>query len=751
MVEHELDNIPRHTGSVQRTTDDNRVENLIVMAQGPPAWSKAPTEVWLAQLPRKKTLIELLEERFEMIDPPFGTRLLFAPSQAPRRLDPQLHLFPVDIGTIAVKHLASHRLAKESRDQDMGNRLVDPRRGLPKMVGDANQHPLLPDTNGVVKPNKRIEDRFDVGDGLPAGHFSVGLSYKEMEIGLLCPPGARLLIHACHSLPLHPTPSLWFRSVLFPHDDDDREEEDPEYHSNVDPEKSRWRIRTSSREGGIWSLPHKARHEKGRRFAPLVRSSWYARAMGEIWREGSLFPEETGEERSEGASYRPATERSAKPAVQGSPLAERMRPQNLEEFIGQKHLLAPDRLLGRLIREDSFPSVIFWGPPGTGKTTLARIIARQTRSRFLPFSAVTAGIREIREVMREAAHWCDREGRRTVLFIDEIHRFNRAQQDAFLPYVENGTILLVGATTENPSFEINAALLSRVRVFVLHPLSVEEIVSILTQSLTDPDRGLGQLRVEVESAALRMLAEWSGGDARTALNTLELAVLATLPDGEGRRTLGREQLAQALQQAIALYDKAGEQHYNLISAFIKSIRDSNADATLYWLARMIEAGEDPMFIARRIVHHAAEDIGLADPQALVLASAAAHATHLIGLPEARLVLAEAAVYLARAPKSNRIYLGYEAAAADARATQAEPVPLHLRNAPTQLMKDLGYGTTYQYAHDFPGGVTTMECLPDRLRGRTYYAGEIVPSMAPRQTSAERGDPTVSGRVAKPEE
>lgn len=406
-----------------------------------------------------------------------------------------------------------------------------------------------------------------------------------------------------------------------------------------------------------------------------------------------------------------------------APLAERMRPRDLGEFIGQSHLLGPDRLLGRMIQEDRFPSVLFWGPPGTGKTTLARIIARQTKCRFLPFSAVMAGIREIREVMQEAARWHGQEGRRTVLFIDEIHRFNRAQQDAFLPYVESGTILLVGATTENPSFEINAALLSRVRVFVLQPLSVEEVLSILSQALLDAERGLGALPVRVEPEALEALARRSGGDARAALNTLELAVLSTPPDSAGARQVGIPQLMEALQQTTALYDKTGDQHYNLISAFIKSIRDSNADATLYWLARMIEAGEDPMFIARRIVHHASEDIGLADPQALVVAAAAAQATHLIGLPEARLALAEAAVYLARAPKSNRIYLGYEAAAEDARATQAEPVPLHLRNAPTRLMKGLGYGTNYQYAHDFPGGVTTMECLPERLRGRTYYAGE----------------------------
>lgn len=402
------------------------------------------------------------------------------------------------------------------------------------------------------------------------------------------------------------------------------------------------------------------------------------------------------------------------------PLAERMRPRTLDQFIGQEHILGPGRLLRRLILEGSLPSAIFWGPPGTGKTTLAGIIADCCNSEFVPFSAVTSGIKEIREVMQQAARFRSGSGRRTVLFIDEIHRFNRAQQDAFLPFVENGTIVLIGATTENPSFEINSALLSRVKVFVLNQLEEVEVVAILKAAIEDQERGLGRMSPVVSDEELQYLARHTGGDARTALNTLELAVTTTQADGEGFRRVTGQSLVEALQRSTSLYDKSGEQHYNLISAFIKSIRNSDTDATLYWLARMIEAGEDPMYIARRIVHHAAEDIGLADPQALVIATAAAEATRMIGLPEARLALAEAAVYLARAPKSNRVYTAYEAAAADARATSAEPVPLHLRNAPTGLLKGLGYGRGYQYAHDFPGASTNMTCLPEALLSRRYY-------------------------------
>ncbi len=426
--------------------------------------------------------------------------------------------------------------------------------------------------------------------------------------------------------------------------------------------------------------------------------------MGNGGETGSLFPE-----------------MGAEPAgAEGAPLAERFRPRVLEEFVGQEALLGEGRILRRLIDEDRLTSIIFWGPPGTGKTTLAQIIARRTSSEFVPFSAVTSGIKEIKQVMSDAARVRKALGRRTVLFVDEIHRFNRAQQDAFLPYVENGTIILIGATTENPSFEINSALLSRVKVFVLEALSEEELVRILRQSLTDVDRGLGGMRIEIDDEQLSLLAGYAGGDARTALNTLELAALNSRPSEDGARRISDDDLRQALQRANALYDKSGEQHYNLISAFIKSIRNSDPDATLYWLARMIEGGEDPMYIARRIVHHASEDIGLADPQALVICAAAAQATHLIGLPEAKLALAEASVYLAKAPKSNKVCTAYEKAAEDARATQAEPVPLHLRNAPTRLMKGLGYGRDYKYAHDFEDAKTDMVCLPEKLKERKYF-------------------------------
>jgi putative ATPase len=403
-----------------------------------------------------------------------------------------------------------------------------------------------------------------------------------------------------------------------------------------------------------------------------------------------------------------------------APLAERMRPRTLNEFVGQVHIVSDGKLLRRLIESDRLTSLIFWGPPGTGKTTLAQIIARQTASRFVPFSAVTAGIKEIKQVMEDAARLRTKASQRTVLFVDEIHRFNRAQQDAFLPCVENGTIILIGATTENPSFEVNAALLSRLKVFVLQQLTEEEIVSILKQACADDERGLGKLNVVITDEQLLRLAQHTSGDARSALNTLELAARLAVPNDEQQRIIADEALQEALQRAAALYDKQGEEHYNLISAFIKSIRNSDADATLYWLARMIEAGEDPMFIARRLVHHASEDIGMADPQALVVAVAAAQATHQIGLPEARLALAEASVYLARAPKSNQVYVAYEAAAADARATHSEPVPLHLRNAPTSLMKGLGYGKGYQYAHDFADKKADMDCLPEKLKDRKYF-------------------------------
>jgi putative ATPase len=428
--------------------------------------------------------------------------------------------------------------------------------------------------------------------------------------------------------------------------------------------------------------------------------------------ESSLFPELEAPPKSRAKGF--------KSDLASAPLAERMRPRVLEEFMGQEHLLGPGKLLRRLIEEDRLTSIVFWGPPGTGKTTLAQIIAHRTASEFVPFSAVTAGIKEIKQVMSEAAELQVKLHRRTVLFVDEIHRFNRAQQDAFLPYVENGTIILIGATTENPSFEINSALLSRLKVFVLQQLTDDEIVKILQQALADTERGLGKLNIEVGEDQLQKLASYTGGDARTALNTLELAALSAKPDEAGHRPITEEDLQEALQRASAVYDKTGEQHYNVISAFIKSIRNSDPDATLYWLARMIEGGEDPMYIARRIVHHASEDIGMADPQALVVANAAAQATHLIGLPEAKYALAEAALYLALAPKSNKVCVAYEAAAADARTTQAEPVPLHLRNAPTGLMKGLGYGKDYKYAHDYENAKTDMACLPEKLKGKKYY-------------------------------
>jgi putative ATPase len=406
-----------------------------------------------------------------------------------------------------------------------------------------------------------------------------------------------------------------------------------------------------------------------------------------------------------------------------APLAERMRPRTLDEFVGQTHITGPGKLLRRLIEDDRLTSLIFWGPPGTGKTTLAQIIAHRTAAQFSPFSAVTSGIKEIKQVMENAAKLRSKWNKRTVVFIDEIHRFNRAQQDAFLPYVENGTIILIGATTENPSFEVNSALLSRLKVFVLNPLSEAELVQILEQALADTERGLGNLQPQVTNELLQQLAQLTGGDARSALHTLELAVNSVEPNAQGQRVVTAEILREALQRTAALYDKKGEQHYNLISAFIKSIRNSDVNATLYWLARMIEGGEDPMYLARRIVHHASEDIGLADPQALVVAAAAAQATHLIGFPEARCALAEAAAYLARAPKSNKVYMAYELAAADARATQAEPVPLHLRNAPTALMKGQGYGKGYQYAHDYEDAKTDMVCLPEKLKDKRYYEGE----------------------------
>ena len=395
-----------------------------------------------------------------------------------------------------------------------------------------------------------------------------------------------------------------------------------------------------------------------------------------------------------------------------APLADRMRPRSLEEFVGQPKILAPGSLFRKAIEADTLRSVILWGPPGTGKTTLATIIARRTRAKFVSFSAVLSGIKEIKEVMKLAEHHRRASGGRTILFIDEIHRFNRAQQDAFLPYVERGDIILIGATTENPSFEVNAALLSRSKVYVLEMLGDEEILRILEAALEDAERGLGGRRLVVEPGCLMEIARRAQGDARFALNCLELAAAQT------RITL--DVVRDALQRTALYYDKAGEEHFNLISALHKSMRSSDPDAAIYWLARMLEGGEDPMYIARRIVRFASEDIGNADPRALTVALAARDAFHFLGPPEGSLALAQAAIYMATAPKSDAAYRAWGAAVADIRAGKVEPVPMNIRNAPTGLMSSLGYGKGYQHAHDFENGVTDQDLLPPGLKGRVYY-------------------------------
>ncbi len=403
----------------------------------------------------------------------------------------------------------------------------------------------------------------------------------------------------------------------------------------------------------------------------------------------------------------------------GAPLAERMRPRVLEEFVGQTHLVGPGRLIRRLLEgRGTLPSLILWGGPGTGKTTLARILARQDEARFVPISAVLSGVKELREAIREARD-ARRRGLGTVLFIDEIHRFNKSQQDALLPAVEDGTVTLIGATTENPSFEVNAALLSRSRVLVLHPLSDEEIRSILQAALADADRGIATLRPELTDADLDRLAHVAGGDARVALTALETAAQATEPSADGVRHIDWAILNEALGRSRFAYDKGGEDHYNLVSALIKSLRNSDPNASLYWLARLIEGGADPIFIARRLCILASEDIGLADPQAIVQAAAAAQIVQLIGLPEGLYPLSQATLYLAGAPKSNRVKQAYFAAARDAADTAREPVPLHLRNAVTSLLKEVGYGGGYRNVHDDPGARSGMTCLPDSLRGRVY--------------------------------
>ena len=401
------------------------------------------------------------------------------------------------------------------------------------------------------------------------------------------------------------------------------------------------------------------------------------------------------------------------------PLAERMRPKTLDEFTGQEALLGPGKALRTQIERDDIGSMILWGPPGCGKTTLARLIARMTHSDFIAFSAVLTGIKEIKDVMAAAEH-TRRAGRRTIVFVDEVHRFNKAQQDAFLPHVEAGNIILIGATTENPSFEVIAPLLSRTRVYVLQALSTEQIEALLRRAIADKERGLGNEAIEMSEEAIQHIAVFSGGDARAAYNTLEAAVRAVQPDSNGRRSITRELLAELLQRKFLLYDKSGEEHYNLISALHKSVRNSDPDASLYWLVRMLESGEDPLYIARRLVRMASEDIGLAEPGALAVTIAAMQAADFVGPPEGNLALAQAAVYLSLAPKSNAVYTGYGAVTADLESTRTEPVPLHLRNAPTGLMKNIGYGKGYQYAHDREDKVTEMACLPESLAGKIYY-------------------------------
>ena len=399
------------------------------------------------------------------------------------------------------------------------------------------------------------------------------------------------------------------------------------------------------------------------------------------------------------------------------PLAARLRPQTLEEFCGQKHLLGEGKVLRKLIESDQIGSMIFWGPPGVGKTTLARIIANRTKADFIDFSAVTSGIKEIKQVM-EQAEKSRQFGGKTILFVDEIHRFNKAQQDAFLPFVEKGSIILIGATTENPSFEVNGALLSRCKVFVLQALKTEELTELLSRAITDP-RGFGGQEIEMPRELLEMIANFANGDARSALSTLEMAIL----NGEqtGKKTIvTRETIEQCTSKKSLLYDKSGEEHYNLISALHKSMRNSDPDAAVYWLARMLEAGEDPLYIARRVTRFASEDVGLADPRALELAVAAYQACHFIGMPECTVHLTEAVVYLSVAPKSNALYVAYETAKKDALTMLAEPVPLVIRKAVTGLMKDLEYGKGYQYAHDTEEKLTNMQCLPDSLVGKEYY-------------------------------
>ena len=405
---------------------------------------------------------------------------------------------------------------------------------------------------------------------------------------------------------------------------------------------------------------------------------------------------------------------------QSMPLAARMRPQTLDQFVGQEHLVAEGRVFRKCIEADQLPSMVLWGPPGSGKTTLAYIIASVTRAQFSPLSAVSAGVADLRRVMGEAGKRLKLSGQRTILFVDEIHRFNKAQQDAVLPFVENGTVTFIGATTENPSFEVIAPLLSRSRVFRLNPLSDDQVRLIVEAAIKDEERGLGKLHIGLNEEALRHLVAMSDGDARVALNALEMASSATSPDAEGVRSIDLPAIEEALQHRALLYDKTGDQHYDVISALHKSLRGSDPDASLYWLGRMLEAGEDPLFIARRLVRFASEDVGVADPQALVIAMAAQQAVHFVGFPEGNLALAEAVVYLAAAPKSNSLYEAYSRVRQDIQDGRNEPVPLHLRNPVTGLMRRMGYGKGYEYAHDHPGHFVKQQNLPPSLRGKRYY-------------------------------
>jgi putative ATPase len=403
-----------------------------------------------------------------------------------------------------------------------------------------------------------------------------------------------------------------------------------------------------------------------------------------------------------------------------APLAARMRPRSFDEFVGQEHIVGSGCVLRNAIESDQIPSIILWGPPGTGKTTLANLVAAMTRCHFSPVSAVASGVADLRRIAAEAGDRLGMHGQRTILFVDEIHRFNKAQQDVILPYVENGTLILIGATTENPSFEVVSPLLSRCRVFTLEPLNDEQVEVILRRAMDDRERGLGGFQPRMDADAMKALVTLSNGDSRVALNALELATSAVDVDETGVRNLTAATIEDAMQRRAIMYDKAGDQHYDTISAFIKSVRGSDPDAGIYWLARMIEAGEDPLFIARRLVVLAAEDVGMADPQALSVAVAAQQAVHFIGMPEGRIPLAEATVYLATAPKSNASYLAIGRALQDVKKSRNEPVPLHLRNPATGLMKEMGYGRDYKYSHDYEGHFAPMENLPPNLKGRRYY-------------------------------